>query len=533
MSLPGRDPSRGVGALLGQVRPDVPARSGAGAWRSWLPPLLLLVPITTLVLAGRFDGLYGQDPYSYYDYAVGPARESVLALRPLPPFFWPPGYPLLVALASLLVGVTPLAGQLVSLLMGALAVLFTSLLADEVWVRRGLGADTSGWLVPLAAALLTACQPQVWQSSAVVMADTTGLAAAALGAWALARYARTGLGRWLVVAATGFAFAILSRWIYGLAALAAAGNALVILLGPAARTSQRRQVRWLYAALALGVALIILSPLLTQGQPEATAPGVASAPFAGSFEVYSWNPLNALRREFVNTDGVLRYSLPNGLYYALAPAHRYYFTPLLAWLLLPGVWTAVTRGRGTLWWLVAWAAIVYVFHAGAPWQNFRFTLAYLPPLAVLAAVGLDTLLARIGSRWRRLALIGFALGLLAMLLSAAQLTHAFVARKQADLRTVAAVQAQLPPSARLLTFNMTFTFQHYSSVETHELYYLNEDELSAMLAGGRPTYVLVDEPNILGQWGAEPLGKTYRWLRDVRGLEIVAQLEGLTLARVR
>ncbi len=504
--------------------PRPPLRVSPAAARL-LPALLVLLPVAVLCLAGGFDGLYGQDPYFYFDYAVGPLRASLLALRPLPPFFWPPGYPLLVGLASLVTGPTPLSGQAVSLLLGAAAVVFTHLLAEEVWPRTRL--------VPLAAALLVACHPQVWQSSAVVMADTTGLAAAALGAWALARYGRVRRGRWLWLAAAGFAFAILTRWIYGFAALAAAAYALTLLLGPAVAGAPPLRRRLLHSAGAAVVGLLLLSPLLVPAAAGPTAPTVESAPFAGSFQVYAWDPLNALRREFTTTDGRLSYRMPNGLYYALAPAHRYYFTPLLAVLLLPGLWAALTHGRRILWWLAAWAALVWTFHAGAPWQNFRFTLAYLPPLAVLAAVGLDTVLARLRGRWRYLALALFGLGLAAMLVGAVQLTQSFVARKQADLQTVAQVAALLPPEARLLTFNMTFTFQHYSALDTHELYYLSAADLPALLADGRPTYVLVDAANIEAQWGAEPLGVTYRWLRDVRGLEPLAQFGSLTLARVK
>lgn len=504
----------------------------AARWAVRLGPALLLgAAVTALCLAGGFDGLYGQDPYAYYNYATGPARASLLALRPLPAFFWPPGYPLLVALASLVVGLTPLAGQLVSVLMGAAAVLFTGLLAEEAWARPA--SKREPW-VPLAAALLVACQPQMWQSSAVVMADTTGLAAAALGAWALARYARVRRGPWLVVAAVGLAFAILARWIYGLAAVAGGVYVLWLLLRPARLTEAPRPAgrAWLHALAAAAVALVILAPLLSPADAGPTAPTVESAPFAGSFEVYAWHPLNALRREFTTTDGLLSYRLPNGLYYAVAPAHRYYFTPLLAALLLPGLWTALTRGRRTLGWLLLWAGLVYAFHAGAPWQNFRFTLAYLTPLAVVAAVGLDTMLSWWGRRWRQAALVVFGLGLAAMLFSAVTLTQSFITRKQADLATVQQVEALLPPGAQLLTFNLTFTFQHYSALDTHELFYLSTAHLPGLLADGRPTYVLVDEANIAAQWGNEPLGATYRWLRNVRGLEPVAAFGTLTLARV-
>src|SRR3954447_22455836 len=95
--------------------------------------LALAVPAGGLALRRGFDGLYGQDPYAYYDYAVGPLRTALLHLSPPPPFFWPPGYPLFVALASLVVGIAPQAGQLVSLTCGALAAVFTLRLAREVW----------------------------------------------------------------------------------------------------------------------------------------------------------------------------------------------------------------------------------------------------------------------------------------------------------------------------------------------------------------------------------------------------------------
>jgi hypothetical protein len=503
------------------------AEVGRLAW----PALVLVVPVAALCLGGRFDGLYGQDPYAYYDYAIGPLRESLAALRPLPAFFWPPGYPLLVALLSFVIGPTPAAGVAVSLMMGALTAAFTGLLAAEVWRQTRPAGEGRGWLVPAAAGLLVACHPQVWQSSAVVMADTTGLGAATVGAWALARYARTRRGPWLALAAGGWGFAVLARWIYGLAAVAAAVFTLATMLR---RTSTGQQLTARAATVHLGgaaaVALVALAPLILAALTGQTGPGQEGTAFAGNFQVYTWNPLNALRREFVTTDGLLQYRLPNGLYYALAPAHRYYFAPWLAALLLPGLWAA---RRGGLWWLGLWALLVYGFHAGAPWQNFRFTLAYLTPLAVLAGVGLEVVHGWAGQRWRWGVLALFGLGLAGQLGGAAQLTQSVIARKQGDLETVAQVEAALPPEARLLTFNMTSTFRHYATLETLELYDLRPDEVRALLGDSRPTYVLIDDVNIAQQWADEPLGQTVAWLREGPGLEVLGQYGSLTLYRVR
>src|SRR5437879_7439471 len=102
-------------------------------WHGLLLALLLAVPAAALAISRGFDGLYGQDAYAYFDYATASVRQSILHLKPLEAFFWPPGYPVLVALASLLVGPSPLAGQAVSLVMGGLVAVFTALLVRELW----------------------------------------------------------------------------------------------------------------------------------------------------------------------------------------------------------------------------------------------------------------------------------------------------------------------------------------------------------------------------------------------------------------
>lgn len=537
-------------------------------WRGWLvlPALVVLLPVGTMVALGRFDGLYGQDPFAYYDYAIGPLRASLLRLKPPPPFFWPPGYPLLVALISLAVGPVPLAGQLVSLIAGSLVPVFTALLAREVGepfvqgsrgageTRRGGDKETRGdsalllvtpspplLVTPspphplssapphaLVAGLLAAFTGQLWQSSAVVMADTTGLAAATLGVWALARYGRRGHLGWLMLAAVALAWAILARWIYGLVAIPCTLYALVVLRRHDGRTAL---VHGGAAALA---AASSLAPVLLPAVTGLLAPTAGPAPFAGDLQVYTWHPLHALRREFVTVDGVPRYRLPNGLYYALAPAHRFYFTPPLAVLILPGLWAVVRRRTPVLLWLIiGWAAIVYGFHAGAPWQNFRFTLAYLPPLAILAAIGVDGMF-RIGrGRIRWPVSIYLAVGLIAMAVGGMRLTQGFIDRKHDQLAIVRWVESQAPADARLVTFGLTLTFRHYSRLETLELFELNPEEMAGLLEDNRSTFLLLDVTGVEEQWRGRSPEVNYRWLREGPGLEGLGSRQGYTLFRVR
>lgn len=72
----------------------------------------LIVPVTIglLVALHDFDGLYGQDAYAYFDYATVALVEEPFP----PPFYWPPGYPILILVMTYGVGNGPQAGQLVS-----------------------------------------------------------------------------------------------------------------------------------------------------------------------------------------------------------------------------------------------------------------------------------------------------------------------------------------------------------------------------------------------------------------------------------
>jgi len=479
------------------------------------------------------DGLYGQDAYAYYAYAVGPLREALLNFAPPPPFFWPPGYPLLIALGSLLGGTTPFAGQAISLAAGSLTPVLTYALARELAPGEGRGA----WAAPLAG-LLTAVHPQLWQSSVMLMADATGLAAATLSTWAVARYWRAPRAGWFMLGSGALAFAILTRWAFALAGLAVTALAAGRWLGLARRQPGAAAVQ---AAAALGVAGVILWPVL-QGLLDPAA----GAEFTGDLEVYSWSLVNFARREFVTIDGLLSYRYPNGLYYFLLPAHPYYFTPVLAAALAPGVWSVLAgwRARAEAGWprlllLLAWPLLVLGFHAGAPWQNFRFGLAALPPLAILAAIGMVEIVAwmraRIPMRRVAQALPAGALlaGLAWMVVGGARLTHGYIARKDRELALIAAVEAQTPLGARLLTFGLTLAFDYYSRLETYELYRLSEADLLRLSAGPEPAFLLLNIASIERQWQGRSPALNYHWLRDHAGLDRLAEYPPYSLYAVR
>jgi hypothetical protein len=570
--------------------------------------------------------------------------------------------------------------------MGVLVPALTVLLIHQLWPDDLSHALLSG-------ALVAVCG-QLWQSSVVVMSDTTGLALATLSAVALVRYAKTGHALWLLLASAAIAYATLTRWIYGLVAVPFAIYALIVLLeairrwsrqahspinvphtnvvplgqssaadprsvqsadahavppevsapdsasarldatpGPAvhgpcaSETASQQQSRGgeatpqpgaasgsdtsprppaetsreapgstavasnitpsatgsptlspsaavLHAAAALLIAALILVPAVAEPLIGLIRNPALPATFAGNFQVYSWSPLNALRHDFFTADGHLAYTQPNGLYYAIAPANFAYFGPLLAVWILPGLWAARHWQVRTLVLVVGWAASVFAFHAGAPWQNFRFALAYLPPAAILAAAGLllawrwfDTGPAAKASasvpllhantrqveptakpptpgdnlpRQHRVASITLrtlvaaclVLGLLTTAAAAARLVERFIDTKDQELALVHWVQSQTPANAELLTFGPTLTFRHYSDMPTYDLFDVTASELHEIVADPAHHYLLVDLGSVESQWLNQAPSTNYHLLRDEVGLRELGREGSYTLYEI-
>lgn len=491
--------------------------------------LCVLIPAVLQLALTGFDGLFVKDSYAYFEYAVGPLRTSVRDGAPFPPFFWPPGYPLLVALASSIVGTVPLAGQVVSLMAGSAVPILTVLLASQVWADARLP-----WRVPLVAGLLAAFVGQLWESSVLVMSDTTGLAAATLAMWSVARFGKATTQssapdtRWLMLAAAAMAYAVLTRWGYALVAIPCTAYAIL------AMARRPRRGMW-QAVVAVAIALVILAPLM--GSVIEVLRGTASTEnppaFAGNLVQRSWDPMNAYRREFTTPDGHLQWQLPMGLWYALAPAHWRYFTPLLATLLFPGVWFGIRkRSREFLLLVLGWAGIVYVFLAGDQYQSLRLALMFVPPLAILVAIGAVGVFDRLSRKYRLWPVALMVAGVLLMAHGGWMGTRNVIAQKASLVALTRWVEAAVPRNAQVLVFGPTQILEHESVLDIHEIFWLRQDDLERLLSNDRPTFALLHVSNVTTQWRDRSPDLIYRWLRDGPGLRNVGQHEPYTLFRV-
>jgi len=102
-------------------------------------------------LAWPFDGLYGQDAFAYFRYARA-LWPWLLRGEPLPIYYWPAGYPLLVALVLPLLGGSSAAGQAISIASIAVAAGCTFLLSREL-LPDAPGGRLAAWVAGLAVAL--------------------------------------------------------------------------------------------------------------------------------------------------------------------------------------------------------------------------------------------------------------------------------------------------------------------------------------------------------------------------------------------
>ena len=485
--------------------------------------LLALLVAAPVLMIGRlhgFEGLYGQDSFAYVAYGLGPLREALLHGRAAPDFTLPPGYPILVAAASLAVGRSDAVAQGVSVLAGVAIPMLVALLAREILPRR------DGRLA-LLAGLLAAVAGQLWQSSLVSMSDTPAAAAATLGAVAACRFHRAGSRAWLVVAAAALALAVETRLIYGAVAVA------FVLLAFARWHADMRldPRRTLVAAGVAGLAgLVVLAPTIA-----AIAFDVAAGramPFAAELGVAPFDPSTPFRSTFETADGHLAYDWPMLAWYASQAAQPYWLAALA--LAVPIGLAAVARRRersiAEIVTLIVWPSIVLAILVLYPYQNPRFFLAMLPPLAILAAVGLDAAWRRIPRtrptvRALALAVVALAIGASAGL--AWRYTDSFVTRQTADLHAIRTLEAEIPPGAAIASIGATPALRH-DGWKVTELYNLSSAEAEDLTRLGR-VYVIVQAAAMAGQWAGTRTGDAFAILASAPGFAIIDHAGSWTL----
>jgi 4-amino-4-deoxy-L-arabinose transferase-like glycosyltransferase len=534
-------------------------------------PLILFITALwlrlTIISLTEFDGLYGQDAYAYYDFAASLSEGHLT-----PDFFWPLGYPVLLALGFKLFGAYATAGQLTNVLLGAL-------LSPLVYtLTRQTGGGKFSAL--LAGTLMLLCG-QALQSSLVLMADIPALFWAVLSAVSLWKHLEpeifpvgtrralslpqtTSSSFWLILCAVSLALACITRWLY---------LALMIPWTIAFLWHRRGKIHMLEILLAGTAAALIFMPQILYSRSN-TAPTINHAWVEG------WSIDNIFKREFTNIDGHFEYAQENRFFYAKPFYDPYYLAPVFAPFILIGFAVLLRRRLfpQTVM-LHLWTLLPVFFLAGIPYQNLRFPLIVFPPLAALASIGFEAL-----GKWiwnfktqlrakqptnniisspfsglpqtlasgfepdarrklklflllRRILLITAAggtllLGLGDMFSTGLHTVRTFIDNQQKDKIAIAWAADQIPPGSTIYTFGLTLTLKHYTDFQVYELYYETPATLADKWQLGQSDYLLLNVWNIENQWDGREPQIAYHWLRDVRGLTRLGRQGYYTLYRI-
>lgn len=470
-----------------------------------------------------FDGLYGQDAYAYYNYA----RElfsSLARIQSPPAFWWPLGYPTLLSVSFLIGGANIASAQLVTIVCGALIAPFAFALTLEC--APNTVSRIAGWV----AGLLCALGGQLVQSSVVIMADAPALMWATLASWLLVRYTRTGKIVELCIGSFAVGVAVWTRWqnlIFAFVWLLA----LVTSQSKITQTSNTKSApgvtkTWLPLMFAFAVIALVLAPQLVLGS-------AAPAPLAGSSWLEGWSPPNFLARSFDTVDGHFEYALPVALFYGQVALHPAYLVALLLPLLGIGGITVIRRFRvsphiAIL--LLGWSGGMYIFLAGIPYENFRFSLGLFVPLCVMTGLGAGWFWQRWQTsqlRWALVAWIGIAL--LVMLAWQPRVFEPVLTLKAREMAQLRELVTRVPENAPIWTLGFTGPLETYTSLQPRELWQVSPGEIAATA----PAYLFIDVQNIESQWrGREPY-QLYHSLLESNSLEPAAQIQNRTLFRIK
>lgn len=491
--------------------------------RSDVMLLLLLFVVAWLlrlsyILLTNFDGLYGQDAFAYYDFAHQ-LRAALHQGQRLGNFFWPLGYPVLLALGFTFLGDHATAGQGINLVLGSTLAPLLFVLARQHNLSR-FGAFTTGLLMLVCG--------QAVQSSLVLMSDIPALTWAVISTIALTHYLNQPspphptVDKYLLIAAVTLMLALITRWIYVLLVIP---SFLMFLVHTRGRIRWRTQV---------GVAAAITAILLPQILYSRTNP----APTLNHPWVENWSPVNIARQSFTNVEGYFEFTQINAVFYARPFYDPYYLSPLFTLFLFPGL-IGLIRGNlqsGSL--IAAWLVLCYLFLAGIPAQNIRFALVFFPPAALAAAAGIDYFVQRFKGHQRHILirmilLIIIIAGVTQTLMATNTTIQGFINQQQKDRRAVRWADSVVPVGETIYTFGLTLMLRHDTDLTVYELYDETPESLVAKWQSGRIDYLLVNVWNIEHQWSDRSPQIAYHWLRDERGLIRLGQYGNYTLYRIR
>jgi 4-amino-4-deoxy-L-arabinose transferase-like glycosyltransferase len=458
----------------------------------------LLANLGTVWQTG-FDGLYGQDAYSYFAHSIELYNRQSLfhhwQWETTPRIlYWPFGYPGLIALLFFLMGSTPGVAQLISIFCWAGVAGLVTAIGQKLWGRQfPLAGPLAGILVTLS--------PLGRQVAVSIMSDAAALFWTTLGIWLALKARDSGRKYYLYAVGTGLALGLAGITRYS----ALTALPLVLVFFNWWEVQARKQaVRGVM--LAFGLAALIYLPqfIINQLYPER---------FWFNSWLDDWSPFNAFQTSFTTRDGFAAYPLPPLLFYLVYPLLNLHFFTAGVLVLIGAGLIPLWQHRNSLeflmlagWWLLPILAFSVI-----PYESERFSLTFMPPVALVAGLGTDWFWHWLKKRlWRLAGVTLMGLGLVGLSLISQHHLNGFMAAKASDLNIVRQVESILPAQATLITFDLSLTFDHYTQLKIRDLWSLNPNEIFEVLLDKQPEiYLLADPVQMAKQWTGNHVGEAF------------------------
>lgn len=300
-----------------------------------------------------FDGLYGQDPYEYFQYAIKIKAWILTGSHP-GVYHWPFWYPILGGLVSMILANPSFSLQLVSILSLVGCLYYLAKIIELLYGKHGN-------VTKLYLFLFFVFSPFVFRLSVTVMSDLCSVALLIAGMYHCLKFEKLNRHKHIVFAAFLFAMATMTRY-----AMFVAAFPVLLIVG----------IGWIKKPKALLYFIFVLIAGLIPLIPHLILR--SEAPSELGYEL-GWTPLNFFRKSFLTPEGAVFYKTNNLIYALLGVFHpRYLFIGLV--FLIPTLWQFRLK-RGVV--LVILAYLFYaLFLAGIHTQNSRFLL----PLCALGIV---------------------------------------------------------------------------------------------------------------------------------------------------
>ncbi len=473
-----------------------------------------------LIIIFRFDGLYGQDSYAYLEFSKK-FYEAITQFQIPPNFYWPIGFYLLTSVFTILTaGNVDLSALLVSLNSGSLCAGFVYLLAYELVKEFD---ETERKNISIYAGLITVFSPILVKQSIVIMSDSLALMFASWALWQFVKYFNEGRLKNIISAFILFSFAVMTRYAFIL--LTVPVIIYLIYNLTVQKPVRTKYVKHILIAFITGA--IIFIPQLYY----LFSYGISYFQYEGEHGTWAtgWSPLNFFKNDFTTFDGTMHYRLWNGLY-NLSPIFHPMYLLIFGIPFLTGLYLLFKRKKkNILILLLAWISVYYLYLSGNPFQSLRYTMSFLPAMAIISAYGLVGVKFR--NSFKNLFLYA---GLFLFVIYGFYHTTIFAEQKNTELEIINEISSVIPEGSTVFAFDITLAVNHYTKLRADEFFNNTEEELRNKIdTSVNDIYFILPLEVIKTQWADLPLEKKHDMIKSNYPLQTVTVANRFTILKIK